>query len=194
MPIKYGEVTIIYNKEETTLFTSMMIWLNREGAPPKKSKYVFLFDDGEICDSHDKLKDFNFKFSTKTLSATPQYFEKNITHKENINRIYFYKDPIIDKNNNPSLNFNNLFSSFSKYKFDTRIASIYNSIYYCYKDLFKPEVFGIIRIKSNEYMPRFQFAYDNDEFTKEEIVYLIICILNQLYLQNESNNFESTKM
>ena len=53
------------------------------------------------------------------------------------------------------------------------IKSVYNSIYYCYRDLTKQEIFGIIRIKSNGYMPRFQFAYDSDEFTKEEIVYLI---------------------
>jgi hypothetical protein len=59
------------------------------------------------------------------------------------------------------------------------------SKYNCYKEL-KPEIFGIIRIKSNEYMPRFQFAYDSDEFTKEEIVYLIHYILNQSNLQNES--------
>jgi hypothetical protein len=45
-------------------------------------------------------------------------------------------------------------------------------------DLTKPEIFCIIRIKSNEYMPRFQFAYDSDEFTKEEIVYLIHTIFN----------------
>ena len=26
-------------------------------------KYIFLFDDREICDSEDKFKDFNFEFS-----------------------------------------------------------------------------------------------------------------------------------
>ena len=34
-------------------------------------------------------------------------------------------------------------------------------------------------------MPRFQFAYDSDDFTKEEIVYLIYRIFNPLELQNE---------
>ena len=61
MPIEYGELTIIYNKEETTLFTNLIMWLNYEGTPPKTSKYVFLFDDGEICDLYDTLKDLNFK-------------------------------------------------------------------------------------------------------------------------------------
>ena len=49
MPIKYGELTIIYDKEETTLFKSFLIWMEYESKPPKNSKYVFLFDDGEVC-------------------------------------------------------------------------------------------------------------------------------------------------
>jgi hypothetical protein len=89
--------------------------------------------------------------------------------KGQINSTYFYKQPKQDKNNNPSLNFTNLFSSNSKYKFDKRTPSTYNSIYYCHKNALEREIFGIVRIKSNEYMPRFQFAYDSDEFTKEEL-------------------------
>ena len=57
MSIKYGELTIIHDKEQSIL-TSLLNWFNNE----KKSKYIFLFDDGEICDSQDKLIDFKFKF------------------------------------------------------------------------------------------------------------------------------------
>jgi hypothetical protein len=78
MSIKYGELTIIYDKEETTLFTSMLMWLNYEGEPPKSSKYVFLFDDGEICESADKYKDFQYKFIMSISTAMPLYFEKTI--------------------------------------------------------------------------------------------------------------------
>ena len=176
MPIKYGELTIIYNKEETNLFKSFLIWMEYDIKPPKNSKYVFLFDDGEICDSDDKLKDFNFKFTNSSISYVPIFFEKNMKGK--INSTYFYKQPKQGKNNNPSLNFTNLFSSYSKYKFDGRIPSTYNSIYCCHKNALEPEIFGIIRIKSNEYMPQFKFAYDTDEFAKEEIVYLIHYIFN----------------
>jgi hypothetical protein len=175
MSIKYGELTIIFNKEEITLFTNCLMWLNYEEKPPKKSKYVFLFDDGEICDS-DKFKDFNFNFCINNLSGMPPLsFEKEIKKQ----KTYFYKHPIKDENNIRLLDFNKLFKSYSKYKFNIRIASVFNSIYYCHKYLLKseissnPEIFGIIRIKSNEYMPRFLFAYDSDEFTKEEIIYLI---------------------
>jgi hypothetical protein len=178
MPIKYGELTIIFNEEETTLFTSFLIWLEYQDKPPKKSKYVFLFEDGEICDFDDILKDLKFKFCNNSFSNAPIYFEKNIKCKKIHNKTYFYKCPTQNKNNKPSLDFRNLFSSYLKYSFDTRVASSYNSIYYCYKDLLKQEIFGLVRIKSNEHMPRFQFAYDSDEFTKEEIVYLIHYIFN----------------
>jgi hypothetical protein len=47
-----------------------------------------------------------------------------------------------------------------------------------FKNALEPEIFGIVRIKSNEYMPQFKFAYDTDEFAKEEIVYLIHTIFN----------------
>ena len=101
MPIKYGELTIIFNKKETTLFTNCLMWLNYEKKPPKNSKYVFLFDDGEICDSNDKFTDFNML----SIMPMPLYFEKEIKYK----KTYFYKHPIKDKNNNISLDFSKLF-------------------------------------------------------------------------------------
>ena len=61
MPIKYGERTIIYNKEQT-IFTSLVTWLKGEEHLEKNCKYIFLFDDGEICDSDDKWIDFKFYF------------------------------------------------------------------------------------------------------------------------------------
>ena len=39
-------------------------------------------------------------------------------------------------------------------------------------------MFGLVRIKSTEQMPWFQFAFDSDELTKEEIIYLIHHIFN----------------
>ncbi len=46
MSIKYGELTIIYNEKPPTLFDSLVMWFN--DTQPTKTKYVFLFDDGEI--------------------------------------------------------------------------------------------------------------------------------------------------
>ena len=60
MPIKYGELTIVY--KDQTLFTNLFICLNYEVKPPVNSKYIFLFEDGEINEYDDKIKNFNFDF------------------------------------------------------------------------------------------------------------------------------------
>lgn len=184
MPIKYGDLTIIFNKEQITIFSSLLTWLQYEYSPPTDSKYVFLFDDGEICEANDKTTDYKFKFVVGVSSAMPMYFEKTLNVKDHHSRTFFYKRPTENANNNNrlSLNFTNLFHSYSKYRVNDRIASIYNSIYYCHKDSSTPEIFGIIRTQSNDYMPRFQFAYDDDEFSKDEIVYLIHSIFSKTNL------------
>jgi hypothetical protein len=171
MPIKYGELTIIYNKEEISIFSDFLLWLKYEPNVPNKSKYVFLFEDGEICEINDKLKNLQFKFMDNISSKMPIYFGKK-------KKFYFYKKPILDDSGKYRLNFKQLFSLYTKYNSSMSIPSCYNGIYYCYKSNEKPEIFGIIRIKSNEYMPRYQFAYDDEEITKEEVIYLINYIFN----------------
>jgi len=181
MQIKYGEVTIIYDTEQQDIFTKLTFWLSWEQLIPKKPKYVFLFEDGEILDGDNKLKDLKFKFFNNSLLKVPIWFEKNkenIKNKELYNRTYFYKRPIQGENKNNSLYFSKLFSSYSKFNSSMIIESSYNSIYYYYKYSKNPELFGLLRIKSNESMPRFQFAYDADEFTREEVIYLINNIFN----------------
>lgn len=75
MPIKYGELTIIYNEEEISIYTNFLLWLKYEQDVPKKSKFVFLFEDGEICEENDKLKDFKFEFLNSISSGkTPRIF------------------------------------------------------------------------------------------------------------------------
>jgi hypothetical protein len=194
MTIKYGELTIINNTEQSTL-SSLLYWITNEEYKVKKSKYIFLFDDGEICDAEDKLLgNFNFSFLNNiNLDLIPFSFTNSIRYKMPIyfeikskesrtRRIYFHKGMDL-KTSRSLLEFNQLFKSYSKYKYDMNILSEYNGIYYCHKFLLnsgtnEPEIFGLIRIKSTEQMPRFQFAYDSDEFTKEEIIYLIHHIFN----------------
>jgi len=194
MTIKYGELTIIKDKEQTTI-SSLLNWITNEEYKVKKSKYIFLFDDGKICDAEDKLlENFNFRFLNDiNLNLIPFSFTNSIRYKLPIyfeikskesktSRIYFHKGMDV-KTSHSLLDFNQLFISYSKFKCDMNILSEYNCIYYCYKFLLnsetnKPEIFGLIRIKSTDQMPRFQFAYDSDEFTKEEIVYLIHHIFN----------------
>jgi hypothetical protein len=182
MSIKYGDVTIIHNTcEDVSIWTSISSIFGFEQPITKQCKVVFLFDDGEICEVNDKLKDFKFDFFKSVSYRLPLYFEKNKTMEQNkvkCNNIYFYKKPV-EKDNLLRLDFSSLFASYKRYnpKINTRTASVYNCIYYCYKDLKQPDVFGLVRIKSSETMPRYQFAYDCDEFTEEEVIYLIHSIL-----------------
>jgi hypothetical protein len=183
MTIKYGELTKIYNKQQSNIFAFFLKRFSYETYPPTKSKFVFLFEDGEICDADDKLNDFKFKFFNSIFHNTPRYFEKS--KEKGVNNVYFHKEVNQNDNGQKMLNVRQLFDSYTKYNYSTSIPSSYNCVYYCYKSNLKPEIFGILRIKSSETMPRFLFAYDSDEFTKEEVIYLIHYILNPLERQNE---------
>ena len=165
MPICYGDLTIIY--DQSNPFTNFLVWLQAEFIPHYNCKCILLFDTGEICDTDTKT-DFNFKFLNRGDRVLPSYFDKNT---DSYNTTYFCK-----KTNDIPIDPTQLFSSYSKY--NSFIPSDYNGIYYCYKNLGNPDVFGLIRIKSNANMPRYQFAYDSDEFTRDELIYLIHSIFN----------------
>jgi hypothetical protein len=159
MPIKYWELTIIYAEEPNPF----LVWLNIE-SPKKEDQYIILFDNGEICELKDKWINFDFNFYESVMYPTPYYFKKTIGKE-----IYFKKDGLTST----------LFSN------EPCIESKYNSIYYCINILLtRPDVFGIKRIKSSDSMPRFQIAYDSDEFTKEEIMYLLHYIFTLTPLEN----------
>ena len=177
MPIKYGELTIIYN-EEPNIITNLLVWLKCTEESLNKEKYIFLFEDGEIYEYNETITDFNFHFCC-IPSKLPLYFKKQ-KQKE---KAYFLKSCKINVAPICLLDFIQLFSLYTKYDSNLIIESKYNCIYNCYKHTF-PDIFGIIKIKSTKIMPRFQFAYDSDEFTKQEIIYLIYTIFNK-YLPNE---------
>lgn len=180
MPIQYGELTIIHDKQEFNLLSNVLSWFNYEKKISQNSKFIFLFEDGEICDYNNESKNFNFCFSQikdKHNSHFPLYFNKNIKNSKIYKKNYFLKPPTI-KDTEYFVDFNKLFGKYIKYNHFISKASIYNCIYFYYKGSEKNEAFGIVNIKSNEYMPRYQFAYDNKEFTKEEIIYLIHYIFN----------------
>lgn len=166
--MKYGDLTIIHNKEEQrNIFAGLMMSLLFTTSQPSKSKYIFLFEDGEVFDVETNLTNFKYRFFNGVLTAPlPTYFEKK---EGNPNRTIFFL-----KKQTVSEDFNQLFSQYTKYNVLVNEKSEYNCIYYCNTSgCSKPEIFGLTHIKSNEYMPRFQFAYDSEQFTKEEIIYII---------------------
>lgn len=180
MSIKYGEFAVIHNEDEEGFFNSIFRnWFNTETQAHETSQIVILFEDGEICEINDKLKNFKYKFLETSRAPTPCYFQKKNTDEEGYRKTYFKKDTkIVD--GIERLNFTTLFETYSKYSKGNVVPSVYNSIYYHHKNSDKPEVLGFARIKSSESKPRFQFAYDNDEFSKEEVIYLINYIFYKL--------------
>jgi len=173
MPIQYGEFTIIHNEEEEGFFNSILRnWFNTETQAHQTSQIIILFEDGQICEIKDKFKDFQYRFLDSSRAPTPSYFERNTTDENKYKKTYFKKDT---KNIDgiEHLNFTTLFETYSKYSKGNIVASVYNSIYYHHKNSDKLDILGFRRIKSSESKPRFQFAYDNDEFSKEEVIYLI---------------------
>ena len=192
MPIQYGELTIMFNKDEVGLLTNVLMWFQYEPAPPKKSTYIFLFEDGDIRDmDEDTLPKCLFTFFNGQLTPLPLYFERPKNISQTINQRYCHKRPIKKQTNDTNvftIDCRSLFGAYSKYHISNGLRSCYNCIYYLQTPLdlvncnkkengVSPEIFGIIRIQSNEYMPRFQFAYDSDEFTKDEVMYLIYKML-----------------
>ena len=177
MTMKYGEFTIIYDVEPSSLITSMLIWFK---CTPPNPKYVFLFEDGEIREYDDTIPDFHFHFFNSILHPPPLHFEKSIKPDQCNRFIYFQKRTNTEYPHNCLSEFNQLFHLYPKYDHSLNIESDYNCIYYHHKTSpGKPEIFGIVRIKSGECMPRFQFTYDSNEFTKEEIIYLIRHIMSR---------------
>ena len=118
-------------------------------------KYIFSFDE-EI---RDDIKDFQYTFFNSKFSVLPIYFENKQT---------YFREKYPD--------FNKLFSLYSKYI--GSVESDYNCIYYCHTGYSTRDAFGMVRIKSSENMPRYQFAYD--DFTKEEVMYLIHTIFTHV--------------
>jgi hypothetical protein len=160
MPIKIAELTIIHNNNG--LFSTISQWFSREKFVTEESTMVFLFDDGEVRDISGNCKDNLYVFTyLKTINIYyPSYFEKIGGDT------YFGRHPY-NTDDGPRLDFRNLFTEFDKHR---HIPSIYNCIYYCHESLSRNDVFGILRCKSSEKMPRFDIAYDSDKFTKDEVL------------------------
>lgn len=182
MPIEYGEFTISHNPEDKNILTNIMaLFCDSETISYNyyhNSDIVILFEDGEIYEVNNNIKDFTYKFAHSIISyPVPLYFEKNQKKNE---QTYFKKSPVLNDKGNKCVKMENLFKTYTKFSHKNNLPSAFNCIYY--RHIYNPsinnsEVFGIVKLKSSESIPRFQFAFDSDEFNKEEVMYLINYIL-----------------
>jgi hypothetical protein len=170
MPIKYGEIYVKHNTEN--LWTNVVFWFGYdEQSVSEESTIIVKFDDGDVQEVSNKLFETNYNIKISEC----------ITIKNDVKEhVYFKRDPKKNSDGTQSLVFGNIFKNYTNYDANNNIASYFNCIYYKHKLLDsrvkKMDVFTIVRIKSNVSSPRYQIAYDSDDFSKDSIMYLINCI------------------
>ena len=181
MTIKYAEITIIFDTENEGLFGNLKRnWFGWETFCDEETNIIISFDDKNIC-VKDELKHCKFKFFEGFSSILPLHFEvkEKKEKKEKYRHTYFKREPIKQKDENLHLDFKTIFTSEIRKKYKLA-PSCFNCIYYCIKNN-NQDVFSILKIYSNEDKPRFLLAYDSDEFSNEEIIYLVNCIFKNKY-------------
>lgn len=178
MTITYGEITIIRNLEEETIYNFISRNFGNENTIKDNDNIIIQFDDNSMYDTKkDKNIDINIKFGGKHYEyGKPMYFDIS-------NNTLFYKVPISNNEIIPCkrLNFKKIFSNYEKYDNSKCEPSIFNIIYYKVRDFLEEDLFSIVRIKSNEKKPRFLIAYDDKYFNKDEIIFLIDCLFKNKY-------------
>lgn len=170
MPIKYAEITTIFNLEKET----MMNYFNRlllmnENQTNENDTIIISFEENEvICD----VKKECLNNSKVMMTMGPKFFDLPLYFgmKDNNDKTFFSKPPQ-ECNGTRKLNFNPIFANYKKHRTTKKEESIYNCIYYVLKN--KIDVLAILRIKSSNTKPRFLLAYDDEYFKKEYIIYFV---------------------
>jgi hypothetical protein len=171
MTIKYGEIYVKHNTEN--LWTSTVFWLGYdEQTVSEDSTIIVKFDDGDVQEVSNELFDTNNKIKIgQSITITNDSKE----------HMYFKRDPKKNPDGTQEICVGGIFQNYKNYDFENSIGSYLNCIYYKfelfeYTKLKKMDVFAILRVKSSVSSPRYQVAYDSDEFSKETILHLINCI------------------
>lgn len=208
MSIKYGELTVVYDKDDITpnWINTVFSWFEPPNSPDvsKPPRLIYLFEDGQIYDDelvYDEDKDEKddkgnnkerkyedgFAQYTQTHNGKILYFQKKKNKKAYFIPSYFLneKSLLLEKTgekvkinqfckDNLTLFQNNPKYIFNSYTLDDKINHLFehNNFSISYGKT-REIVFGILRIKSNDNMPRYLFAYNEDEFNRVEVMKII---------------------
>lgn len=171
MPIKYGEFTCFYNND---ILSNMFLFFYNinycDSEVYKMSNLIIIsFEDDDhkyTIDGKYVCNQSNINIVTKTKQPL---FRSVFTKDTNM---YTTKSPTKNANGVLQLSFSHLFSSYKNYNIRRMVSSFYNTIWFKNLDL-NNESFCIVYTTSSKYTPTFWFAYDSDEFTKEDVIYLL---------------------
>ena len=180
MPIQYGELTVVHDTEQISFFSSLISsWLDVEYSIDQKSKILATFDGDDTIyepdvSTPDHALHTKYEYTyTDERNRFPNYFKKK---KDVYNKHYFLEKPTV-VDDKLSINFKTLFLSRQNTNCKNTIPSACNCLYYCFSPD-KKQV-GLVRLRSSNAMPRFMFAYESEEFTKEEVVFLLYTMLTK---------------
>ena len=181
MPIKYGEIFVKHNTEN--LWTNTVFWFGYdEQTVSEDSTIIVKFDDGDVQEVSNDLFETNDKIEISEYMIIKNDSER---HK------YFKRNPKKESDGTTSLSVGGIFKNYNNFNLDNSIASYFNYVYYKFKfvdtELKKIDVFAVLRIKSSVSSPKYQVAYNSDDFSKEEILYLINCIFRDKITQPSSS-------
>jgi len=183
MSIKYAEITVIVNLEKDSLVNHLFRFLGYENYNFTDSDTIIIsFDDDTVCEiNNSSTYEKTIKFAVVGIEYKfPIYFDLN-------GKTFFPKKPD-EIDGVKRLNFNEIFKQNKKYNQTKKEPSYNNIIYYIYdntnNNIGKTDVFSLLRIKSSEEKPRFLVAYDERLFNKDNLIYLLNCILKHKF-ENE---------
>lgn len=183
--IKYAEVTVIKNSSNRNIMTSFGTFtglMDEENVIDKELDQVIMtFEDDKILfDTKDRYVYCNYKFHS-ILPGSPDF---NSIKLPNNGGILFKAAPKKVKEE-LVLPFNEFFKNDTTKKYIKIIPSNISLILYTNtwveKELVELKVFCIVRMESSNSKPRYLVAYDEKNFTKEVVVYLVRQIILKLY-------------
>jgi hypothetical protein len=179
MTIKYAEITVIKNLEEESIFYKLFRFVGYENYNFTDSDTIIIsFDDDIVFDIKDNLTNEKVaKFGVVGEYNFPIYFDLS-------GKTFFLRKPN-EVEGIKILNFNEIFKQNKKYNQSKKEPSYNNIIYYIHdytnNNIGKTDAFSLLRIKSSEEKPRFLVAYDESLFNKDNLTYLLNCMLKRKF-------------
>jgi len=177
--IKYGEITI--TNKNNPILSKLIRYFGHESKISDSSDIIILFDeDKSVIDTKDIQNDSHFGFYTGLNCSIPSWIDRD--NKDGMREMFFYKKPTLI-NGEFTLIFKYIFNNFEKYNKEYKyniVPSIFNCIYFRNTQTEKEDIFSIQKIASNETNQRYIFAYDCNEFTRNDIAYIVEVIFKNI--------------